>query len=278
MGDAAPLREVAARLSDGALKETVTAEALLATKAAKFRTWGRHYFLTLPIMLKLERRSNFRDACLQSFGKSATGEDGLIEQVSNEAELVFATLKPPTPSRVYGSRVGASQSYTAMPDEFMRGGGCFGPDATVKLLVGGATRDIKVSAIKAGDQLVGEGGGVATVVCVVMTECVGGKAQLTRLANGLEITEWHPIREASGRWRFPNMVGQRLVRSTPYVYNFVLSAGHPTILVDGIPCAALGHGLEAPVVAHPYWGTHAVIDDLMQKPGWAEGRVIMQAK
>ena len=74
------------------------------------------------------------------------------------------------------------------------------------------------------------------------------------------------------------MVGERFVRSTPYVYNFVLAPGHPTILVDGIPCATLGHGLDLPIVAHPYWGTRAVIDDLMTKPGWAEGRVIMEAK
>ena len=99
-----------------------------------------------------------------------------------------------------------------------------------------------------------------------------------RLPNGTEITEWHPIREAStDKWRFPNMLGTRILRTTPYVYN-VLSAGHPTILVDGVPCAALGHGLEAPVVAHPYWGTRAVIDDLMQRDGWAAGRVVLPDK
>ena len=74
------------------------------------------------------------------------------------------------------------------------------------------------------------------------------------------------------------MVGSTLIRTTPYVYNFVLSPGHPTILVDGIPCAALGHGLDLPVVAHPYWGTRNVIDDLMTRPGWEEGRVVLGAR
>jgi hypothetical protein len=112
-----------------------------------------------------------------------------------------------------------------------------------------------------------------------MTECTGGRAQLTRLPSGLEITEWHPIREAStGRWRFPHMIGAQVVKKTPYVYNFVLAPGHPTILVEGVPCAALGHGIaDDPVASHPYWGTDAVLNDLMRRPGWGEGRVVLMA-
>ena len=272
-------------MADSPLKATVTAEVLLGLEDGKFHAWGKHYARTLPYMLRLERRSNFRDACLQGFGKDSRGADGLFEELSNDSEMVFAQLTPPTPSgtanRHVGGGGGAPTTYTSLPDEFMRGGGCFGPDATVAVLAPGegAPRAVRVSAVRAGDALVGEGGRVATVVCVVMTECAGGRAQLTRLPNGTEITEWHPIRDAStGKWRFPNMLGTRILRTTPFVYNFVLSEGHPTILVDGVPCAALGHGLEAPVVAHPYWGTRAVIDDLMQRDGWAAGRVVLPAK
>ena len=31
----------------------------------KLKTWGKHYLTTLPLMLKAQRRSNFRDAALQ---------------------------------------------------------------------------------------------------------------------------------------------------------------------------------------------------------------------
>jgi hypothetical protein len=208
----------------------------------------------------------------------------------------FATLAPPEPSLLrpppaatptpasYGGGGAQVQPpvtrppvYT-LPDEFMRGGGCFGPDATVlTALPDGTRRSVKVSEVHQGDVLVGEGGRLAAVRCVVTTECPGGRAQLTRLPNGTEITEWHPIREPSGRWRFPNMLGALVIRSTPFVYNFVLAPGHPTIVVDGLPCAALGHGLDAPVVAHPYWGTEAVIADLMSRPGWEAGRVVIPA-
>ena len=122
-------------------------------------------------------------------------------------------------------------------------------------------------------------GGLAAVRCVVLTPCAGGRAVLVKLpGSGLEITEWHPLfNETTMRWQFPNMIGQRVIVNTQYVYNFVLAPGFPTILVDGIPCAALGHGLEAPIVAHPYWGTAKVVQDLMTKPGWAEGKVVLPA-
>jgi len=274
------------------LVSTLEKEGMLGCdQADKFKKWGAHYFRTLSCMLRYERRSNFRDEALQHFGRDIDGNDALFESQSNAAESIFSTLKPPEPSLLhppppppshtsYGSsmpeppRAAPAPRIMALPDEFMRGGGCFGPTATVQLASG---RVVPVTAVYAGDTLLGEGGRPARVVCVVLTPCPGGRAMLTRLPNGLELTEWHPMRDRSGRWRFPHMLGERTMRSTPYVYNFVLSPGHPTILVNGVPCAALGHGLEEPVVAHPYWGTHAVINDLMQRPGWQSGRVILPA-
>ena len=273
-GRRSELHTVAERLADGPLKQTVTEQCLLAVEPEKLKTWGQHYVLTLGQMLRRQRRSNFRDLCLQEYGKDALGRGGLFETLSNDSELCFATLTPPTPSLLNRSSTGSQQTVTRMPDEFMRGGGCFGPDATVLRVAkaDGAPVRTRVSAIHAGDLLVCEDGRLAPVRCVVLTECPGGKAQLTRLPNGTHITEWHPLREA-GRWRFPIMLGTQVVVSTSHVYNFVLAPGFPTILVDGLACAALGHGLDAAVVAHPYWGTEAVINDLMGKPGWEDGRV-----
>ena len=257
--------------------------------SSPFKRWGAHYFRTLPCMLRNERRSNFRDEALQHFGRDAEGNEALFESQSNAAEMKFSTLKPPEPSLLnpptpppshttYGSsmpeppRAAPAPRMMALPDEFMRGGGCFGPTATVQLASG---RVVPVTAVCAGDKLLGEGGRPARVVCVVLTPCPGGRAMLTRLPNGTELTEWHPVRDRSGRWRFPHMLGERVVVSASHVYNFVLEPGHPTVLVGGVLCAALGHGLMDPIVAHPYWGTRAVIDDMMSQPGWAEGRVVL---
>lgn len=41
------------------------------------------------------------------------------------------------------------------------------------------------------------------------------------------------------------------------------------MVVNGIECICLGHGLKAnTVVAHDYLGTSKVIDDLMTMEGW----------
>ena len=58
--------QTAAQLPAGPLRETMVEQALLAIQPAKFATWGRHYLVTLPQMLRAERRSNFRDAALQA--------------------------------------------------------------------------------------------------------------------------------------------------------------------------------------------------------------------
>jgi len=280
-----------------ALCSTVEKECIMGCDmATNFPRWGNHYLRTLPCMLKEERRSNFRDEALQHFGKDLYGQDGLFEDQSNAAEMRFATLKPPEPSLLrpqapppmattpgsYGvpapMQAAAPPRVMALPDEFMRGGGCFGPSATVRRVAAdGEAHVVSVSQVRAGDTLVGEGGRLTRVLCVVMHECAGGRALLTRLPNGTELTEWHPVRDGRGCWRFPHMLGERVLVSTSHVYNFVLSPGHPTVLVGGVPCAALGHGLEGPVIGHPYWGTRAVLQDLMANEGWVDGRVVVPA-
>jgi hypothetical protein len=144
-------------LSASPLQETLRAEALLAVQPAKFRAWGRHYLVTLPQMLRAERRSNFRDAALQSFGFDALGRAAFFGDLAEEAELCFAQLEPPKPSgleRIARQKAqrdtnastaaarSAQSAYTTMPDEFMRGGGCFAPCALVQCV--GASGDVLV--------------------------------------------------------------------------------------------------------------------------------------
>merc|ERR1719378_517764 len=107
------LTQLGQTMASGPLKTTVVNEVLLAVTDGKFPTWGRHYVRTLPNMLRSERRSNFRDVCLQEYGKDAMGREALFEALSNEAETCFATLKPPTPSNVRSNA--PRQTYTSMP-------------------------------------------------------------------------------------------------------------------------------------------------------------------
>ena len=56
-------------------------------------------------------------------------------ELSDAAELAFATLAPPTPMLAdrYGAGGGNYAPVAALPAEYMRGGGCFAPWATVEV-------------------------------------------------------------------------------------------------------------------------------------------------
>jgi len=266
-------------LAPGPLKETVMSEALLAVQPDKFSTWGRHYVVTLPIMLRLERRSNFRDICLQGYGKDARGREGLFEQLSNDAEMVFATLKPPEPSakrRGGGGGGGGSGGavMTRMPDEFMRGGGCFGPLCRVEVLADGVVEKRPLCKVSAGDLVRVAGGGFARVVCLVHSPCPEGHALMRRVGR-LTITEWHPVL-MRGAWHYPAVVGEPVEMGLDHVINLVLASTH-MLLVEGILCVTLGHQLTAPVAAHPFYGSDAVLDVLRAQDGWASGRVVLES-
>ena len=66
------------------------------------------------------------------------------------------------------------------------------------------------------------------------------------------------------------------------VVNFVLRGpdgsthGHGlSLLVDGVECAALGHGLSGSV-GDDFYGTARVVNALAAEPGWGEGRVAVR--
>ena len=122
------------------------------------------------------------------------GRDALFCELSDAAELAFATLAPPTPMLAERHAAG-SAAYAppaALPAEYMRGGGCFAPWATVEVQGKGATR---LDAVVGGDRVRTADGGVAAVRCVVLTPCAGGRAVLVTLpgTSRLELTEWHPV-------------------------------------------------------------------------------------
>jgi len=156
----------------------------------------------------------------------------------------------------------------------MRGGGCFAPHATLQALSeDGSTCTRRACDVRAGDRIAIAGGGYSRVACVVLSPIDSGRATLRRV-DGLMLTEWHPV-HLRGAWHFPAVYGERVTIKATHVYNFVLEHGH-VALVNGLPCVTLGHGLQAPIAAHPFWGTSAVINVLRAEAGWESGRVVLQ--
>ena len=308
-------------------------QVLLGLGAEAWEKWGVHYCRTLAGMLRTERRSNFRDRALQHFGRDASGREAMFEDESGAAEMTFATLKAPEPSLLQpqqppvgvpfaaGAAVTGLPAPTAqpaqrlhvLPDEFMRGGGCFAPESLVSKVIqvgrrggrraldaGHAPRAagegeaeaaeaegaeaeeeaevlVRMDAVRAGDLLRTADGGAARVRCVVVTECEGGRAELVALpgAGACELTSWHPVRDAaSGAWRFPCTMGTPRVRACAHVFNLVLDRHH-VLRVGGAACVTLGHGLRGDVVGHAYWGG-AVLADLSRQPGWRQGLVLLR--
>jgi hypothetical protein len=83
------------------------------------------------------------------------------------------------------------------------------------------------------------------------------------------ITPWHPIKTGEA-WVFPANLTPLQDRLIDTVYNLVLTDGH-IVSVEGYECVTLGHQFQEPVVAHEFFGSPRVIDDIAKVPGWAIG-------
>jgi Hint-domain len=146
---------------------------------------------------------------------------------------------------------------------------CFAGECLVQLM-GGAEK--RVRDVVKGDEVVGATMS-ALVVCVVKTLSVRGKADLVTFPGGLRITPYHPVLTPTNAWQFPiDLAPLEHDVACAAVYSFVLNRGH-TVIIQGMPCASLGHGIEEQVAAHPYFGTQRVVEDLRQMRGWQQGMV-----
>jgi len=197
----------------------------------------------------------------------------------------FRSLPPPKPSSTtpsyggygggYGGNTSSSISTTSTANIDMSyyhssGNVCF--DGNCQVLMGDKSLK-KVENIKKGDLIYTPNGDVAQIECVVKTCCANSKASLVELEGGLFVTPWHPVR-LNGVWKFPSDIGIQKERDCPAVYNFVLDKEH-VIMINGVECVTLGHGMKGSVVEHNYFGSQIVLDDLKSCEGWEQGFVVL---
>jgi len=157
------------------------------------------------------------------------------------------------------------------------GGGCFAQSATVRVAPrDGSGGDVvtRVADVRRGDAVRVAGGGVATVACVAEIERAAA-APLVALPNGgPTLTPGHPVR-VDGAWRAARDVagGSQVVTGAhARVYNFVLDSSH-ILLVDGVEAVTWAHGLADEGLAHAFFGTRRVLQDLARLDGWEDGHV-----
>jgi hypothetical protein len=257
----------------------------------RYNRWGKHYVRALMRALQLQQCTNFKDSSVQVFGGAIFG------QLRSQGDSLFLAIPPPKsqlPQCPICSREFPKERIERHVERCMAGyeddgseppppppaaevdmssynnsgGGCFGPTSTVEVLLPGGRTVARtpVAKVKAGDTVrVATKKGWACVQCVVSMP----PKPLFAVSGGLTATGSHPIR-LGGVWKKPSQVG--LPAGCAPVYNFVLDSEH-LLLVDGVECVTFGHGLMEEGVAHPFYGSHRVIQALQSLPGWQSGLV-----
>ena len=295
------LLERASRLeASSGTRATIESQIPLAFQPSHYERWGRHYLISLPLSIEHRRRTNFRDACLSDFGKDIQDRDSLFHTISEEAEMCFACTPPPPPSRCKTQTAQTSQP-TRLPDEFMRGGGCFSGDCSVTVAdpsftdeSGTASHNVTTKPIRyvtKGDFVKMTSGVFLEVECVVLSLRQTSEPMIQ--IGGAVLTPWHPFCLGT-RWFFPSICSancklnptwsekhldslhiEECINKDAFVWNFVFKGreGH-SLLVNGISCAILGHEIQDDeIVSHPFWGTQTIVDTLREIDSYEAGTV-----
>jgi hypothetical protein len=231
-----------------------------------FDRWGIHYLRYFVRSHQLQVCSNFKDQSLQNYGGQ------LFLELRQEIEEIFAKMPPPTPSRVSH---GQTYQGNFKQSFYNPSGPCFDGNGIICMWDGSLK---KVKDIRKGDQFYNNIGKTITILCVIKTKVKNGMAEMVKL-NDIMITPWHPVMNAKGfirsdcSWKFPSELKKPEMVQIDYMYDFVLDSHH-IVNINGLDVITLGHGyVDNPYLAHNFFGTHLVIDNLMKHKGWKDGLI-----
>ena len=246
-----------------------------------YSRWGKDHLLSFSKSHMLQRCANFKDASLQEFGGP------LFKTIQDEANKIFCSLPPPKPScdgstaPVRGHNTPAHQPnrqrQQAAPASSMAmyldiHGGCFDGNGLVTMADGQAKR---VQDIRRGDLISTSDGMVAVVQALVETVIPKDQGIEVVEVNGVFLTPWHPVFSSSAKtWVFPVDIATPVKMQLGSIYNLVLDSSH-VVKINNLEVITLGHGKSEGVLAHPYFGTMKVIDDLKKHQGWSTGHLVI---
>jgi hypothetical protein len=251
-----------------------------ASTASWWESWGRNHCIAYYHALKLQQCVNFKDKTLQHFASDA------FKALQEKGIDIFSSLPAPTPScssngGYYGGYGGGYAPNPTVPVSAFGGsinmgnyvsnsGPCFTGDCMTKMSDGS---EKKVSELKKGDIV--QGG--HKVMAILITP-VNKEVEMVVFSKGLKITPWHPmIIKDDDEWAFPIELRNSTMTYVDNYYNLVLETGH-IVELNTHQVVTLGHGFKTnKVIAHPYFGTQAVIDDLKKHPDWEGGFLVMDS-
>lgn len=248
-----------------------------------FRKWGCHYLPSLESAYRMEMCLNFKDLAPQHYvGSVFKAEQARVEEI-------FSNITPPEPS-IFAPQIQYSgnqapvlaPSYATIPQTYYdASGGCF-TDGWQVMIPGGVTKPVK--NIRAGDLVISNDApnGVARVICVVRLMISNTFCMISPDGqNG--ITSYHPVWLSLGdkrNWQFPEQITEQFIvmQKGDYMYDFIIDKGYSIAFECGINAACLGHECrESEVIAHNYFGTHKILDDLKDHEDWNSGYITLDS-
>lgn len=247
-----------------------------------YRKWGRHYLPSISRAHQLQQCNNFKDPGIQHYG----GE--LCASIRDYSEDIFVKLPPPTPAIRYNQynnynnynqssarSLAPSLAPSVVPSRPVnmsiynnRNAGCFHEDCVITMFDGTFK---KCKDIQRGD-LISTGDSVEGIFKTDLSN-VENKAPLvhyqdsTNPDNPVIITPYHPMK-INGKWTFPiDLVSKEVDTHCTMLYSFVLRMRTSSIIVNGIECITLAHGIQNNLIAtHPFFGTEKIVQALKTYP------------
>ena len=241
-----------------------------------YTRWGKDHLLSFSKSHLLQRCANFKDTSLQEFGGP------LFKTIQEEGNKIFCSLPPPKPSCDGSTPQNRPanqprQRTQAPPPSSMSmyldiHGGCFDGNGLVTLANGQTKR---VQDLCRGDQICSVNGTAAVVQALVETVIPKGQSIDVVEVDGVLLTPWHPVYSNSTKtWVFPAEIAPTVKKQLGSIYNLVLDSSH-VVKINNLDVITLGHGRSDGVLAHPYFGTAKVTDDLKKHPGWSTGHLVI---
>lgn len=244
------------------------------SKLEWYNKWGKHFLHSIMNAYYNQQCNNFKDPGVQLFAGN------LFSQIRTIADYAFVMLPAPVPSiPVVNSRNTSVTSVTAvaaptnMSSYYDRDNGCFSGNSQITLVdKNNCEYELPVSSIKKGDTIktIDKNNIVAysTVKCVIKSLVPYETISMCNINNML-ITPWHPI-IFNNKWVFPINIAPEENIKLDCVYNLVLESDH-IVWINSTPVVTLGHNFTDEIVAHPYYGSQRIIQDLSQMNGWNDG-------
>ena len=244
------------------LLENISDQLFMAASEQYYNKWGKHYMYSFLNALKHQINNNFKDKVVQNFGGT------MFYQLQDELNNIVANVSPPPPSRTYQGQTYTVQSMSSFNN---RSNPCFSGYNKVKMAYDDSFKYVK--DIKRGDH-VWTPCGVTTVKLVVKTLCKDNLTDLCKVGN-LTVTPWHPIKYEDN-WCFPDTLAPARLSQCEAVYSFVLDKYH-IMNIENFDVICLAHGYTDGVLAHEFWGTQKIINNLKSKEGFDDGLVVLKA-